>query len=315
MSNEKLTVKLRGIYATALSKLLIDNGFLIVSPSEEIQERLGINYIEVEPEVYIDNKQIKHTVFIEGNKEPVDKVRRVFADNLHECIFFKKTEGVIEIDFPISMKRKLDMIRNSVTPTINDHHYFKTFGGEVRSAIDMAEKLLSKGEPIDEVERKFHGTILQHFPYDGASVNIDHIKLNGQVVNLGKASIEVIDGEYLEFKRDIKADGKYDGLDVEKRTGDVALSKTNLSDYHIKTEYYSKDGKLKGTYHNINTPVEIYSSYIRYIDLDLDVLVWPDGRREIVDMKELDRAESMGIVTKTLAEKARNQARELLDNY
>lgn len=315
MSEKKIGVKLRGIYATALSKLLLDHGFLIIEASEEIQERLGINYIEVEPEVCIEDKQVKHTVFLEGNKEAVDKVRHVFADNLEECIFFKKTEDVIEVDFPISMKRKLDDIRKSVTPTINDHHYYKSFGGEVRSAIDMAEKLLLKGEPFDEVERKFRCLIIQYLPYEEMSVNINHIKLNGHVVHLGKASIEAMENDYLEYKREIKGNGKYDGLDVERNTGDIAVSKTNFSDYYIETKYYSRDGGLLGTYLNINTPVEIYSSYLRYIDLDLDVLIWPDGHREIVDMRELDQAESLGIVTKTLAEKARNLARELFDDY
>jgi probable ribonuclease FAU-1 len=315
VSEKKIGVKLRGIYTTALSKLLLDHSFLIVEPSEEIQERLGINYIEAEPDVSIENKQVKHTVFLEGNKAAVDKVRQVFADDLEECIFFKKTEDVIEVDFPISMKRKLDMIRKSVTPTINDHHYYKSFGVEVRSAIDMAETLLSKGEPLDDVERRFHETLIQYLPYEEMSVNIDHVKLNGHVTHLGKASVEVIEDDYLEYKREIKGNGTYDGLEVEKRPGDVAVSKTNLTDYYIETKYYNKDGKLRGTYLNINTPVEIYSSYFRYIDLEIDVLIWPDGRREIVDMNELDQAEALGIVTKTLAQKARNLAKNLLDNY
>jgi len=315
MPEDTLRVKLRGIYATGLSKLFLDHGLLIVEPSIEIKERLGIDYIEQEPDVFIEDKRIKHTVFLEGDSAAVYQVQNIIANNLEESVFFKKVEGVVEVDFPISMKKRLDDLRGKILPTLINHHYYKAFGGDVSSALDMAEKLINRGESRDITKELFQKIVAQNIPSEGMIVNIEHVKLNGEVINLGKASIRVIDDDFLEFEREIKGNGDYDGLGVSKSNGDIAVSKTFNSEYYIETRYYSKDGNLKGTYININTPVEIYSSYIRYIDLDLDVIIWPDGHGEIIDESKLKDAESRGVITKSFANKIRNLAEDLLNRY
>ncbi len=314
MSN-KLGVKVRGVYSTALSKLFLDQGFLIVEPSLDIQERLGIEDVEVEPDLMIEDKQIKHTIFLTGKKETVKTGRAVIASSLEESIFFEKTNDVIEVDFPLSMKRRLDELRRQVVPTLDDHHYYKVFGYDVKSALDMAENLLKEGRPRDEVVEKFRRTITPYLPFEGSQVDISHVKLNGHVIDLGAANIITINDGTLVFEREMKSDGVYDGLNVEKKAGDKAISKTSNSDYYIETKYYSSNGNLRGTYLNINTPVEVYSSYIRYIDLDVDVVIWPDGRAKIIDEAYLDKAESLGVVTSRLADKTRAIADDLLDSY
>ena len=315
MPEDTLRVKLRGIYATGLSKLFLDHGLLIVEPSIEIKERLGIDYIEQEPDVFIEDKRIKHTVFLEGDSAAVYQVQNIIANNLEESVFFKKVEGVVEVDFPISMKKRLDDLRGKILPTLINHHYYKAFGGDVSSALDMAEKLINRGESRDITKELFQKIVAQNIPSEGMIVNIEHVKLNGEVINLGKASIRVIDDDFLEFEREIKGNGDYDGLGVSKNNGDIAVSKIFNSEYYIETRYYSKYGNLKGTYININTPVEIYSSYLRYIDLDLDVIIWPDGHGEIIDESKLKDAESRGVITKSFANKIRNLAEDLLNRY
>ena len=44
-------VQVRGIYATALSALLLERWVTVIEPSLAIQERLGIRYIEGPEEV------------------------------------------------------------------------------------------------------------------------------------------------------------------------------------------------------------------------------------------------------------------------
>ena len=44
MTGDKVRVRVRGITATAVSKLLLDKGFRIVQASRIIQERLGAEF-------------------------------------------------------------------------------------------------------------------------------------------------------------------------------------------------------------------------------------------------------------------------------
>jgi uncharacterized protein len=48
------------------------------------------------------------------------------------------------------------------------------------------------------------------------------------------------------------------------------------------------DDHLKGWYCNVTLPAEINGNTIRYIDLALDLLVFPDGRQLVLDEKEFD---------------------------
>jgi predicted RNA-binding protein associated with RNAse of E/G family len=50
---------------------------------------------------------------------------------------------------------------------------------------------------------------------------------------------------------------------------------------------------------------------VRYVDLHVDVVRYPDGTIERVDDDELDAAVSSGAVTEALAERARSVATSL----
>lgn len=59
-------VKIRGIYATALTGLLLKRGFEIVSPSEVIRARFGLPESPGPEEVLIVDRRDKQGVAIEG---------------------------------------------------------------------------------------------------------------------------------------------------------------------------------------------------------------------------------------------------------
>jgi uncharacterized protein len=48
------------------------------------------------------------------------------------------------------------------------------------------------------------------------------------------------------------------------------------------------DDHLKGWYCNVTLPAEFNGNIIRYIDLALDLLVFPDGRQLVLDEKEFE---------------------------
>ena len=211
----------------------------------------------------------------------------------------------MDVEFPSLSKARLDALRASVSPTIDGHHFYKSCGGKVSAALEMAEKLLEKGQDKSEVEEIFKEEVRLAFPEEGSAVDVEHVKLSGAVFHLGHATVEAINNHELRYSRTIRADGFYDGLGVAKEAGDKAISETALGEWYITTNYFSKDGRWKGTYININTPVEIYPDAVRYVDLEVDVCIRPDGETKVVDMEKLEKALEKGVVSQKLFEKVK----------
>ncbi len=63
---------------------------------------------------------------------------------------------------------------------------------------------------------------------------------------------------------------------------------------------------------NLNTPIELYPYGIRYVDLEVDVCVWPDGRVKKLDEEKLGRAVAEGLITEKLAEIVGEKIRRLM---
>ena len=58
--------------------------------------------------------------------------------------------------------------------------------------------------------------------------------------------------------------------------------------YNIFEMYSRDDDHLKGWYCNISRPAEFQPGRIQYVDLALDLLVYPDGRQLVLDQDEFD---------------------------
>ncbi|HDI01570.1 MAG TPA: DUF402 domain-containing protein [Candidatus Bathyarchaeota archaeon] len=447
-------VRIRGIYATALTKLLLDKGFIIVQPSLVIAERFMMAPIEEEPDVVISDRQDKHGIMIVGAHDHVDEVLRAIRGELYDAIVRKapfemwaiykghvvdyhrhiidigpcrglladgeelgpdetsvlvqvvrangrmpilsrfpslrgklatlrplepgievsgkisnfekaqwliklamailpegmglkwrsksaqageeelradveallaKWEGILEgfreasgpsklapgkavvdVELPLRAKEHLDKLRSAVCPTIEGHHAFKTCGGEIASSVEMAEKLLFQGMPREQVQALFTEVIKQRMPAIGSRVELLHVKLDGTLLRLGEAEVLRADEGLrdLMLLRTIRGRGFYDGLGVRKEPGDLAISRTGASSMRLVTNYLSREGDYKGTYININTPVEVCPRHLRYVDLEVDVCLWPDGSYRVLDEELLEGAVEEGIISKRLAEEA-----------
>ncbi len=64
-------VKIRGIYTTALTSILLAEGYTIVSPSQTIRQRFHITVNDGQEDVAIFDRQDHRGVHIEGTDEPV----------------------------------------------------------------------------------------------------------------------------------------------------------------------------------------------------------------------------------------------------
>jgi len=242
------------------------------------------------------------------------------AENLSEKAQKTETPSLLvdglcfmNVEFPAISKSQLDKLRASLVPTLNGHHFYKSCGGKVSAALGMAEKLLKEGKDITEVEELFKQQIAAEFPEIGSVVDVIHVKPSGKVLYLGQATIENLSNRQIRYSRTIRASGFYDGLCVAKEAGDKAISETKIGEWWITTKYFSKDGELKGAYININTPVEVYPEAIRYVDLEVDVCISPDGAVKVLDMDKLEKALEKGIISQKIFETIKGKVEEILE--
>jgi hypothetical protein len=219
----------------------------------------------------------------------------------------------VNVEFPALSKMKLDEFRGCVALTMNGHHFYKACGMRVSSAIDMAEKMLEKGCRLKEVEDLFKQTVEAEFPIVDSVIGMEHVKLDGRVFHLGEALVEVFDRDRsrLRLSRVFERKGIYDGLGTMKEPGDRAVTEAKVGDWHFETQYFSREGRYKGTYANLNTPIELYPHGIRYVDLEVDVCVWPNGTIRKLDEERLEKAAAEGLVTEKLVKIVKEKLQEL----
>ncbi|MFC6730587.1 DUF402 domain-containing protein, partial [Natronoarchaeum mannanilyticum] len=140
-------------------------------------------------------------------------------------------------------------------------------------------------------------------------IALGHGKPDGRLITLGRGEVtERDDDGALTLRREISSSGTYDAIGTEREPGDVAVTKLQEGRWWYPTVYRGEDGERKGTYVNVCTPVELFPSVARYVDLYVDVVRRPDGEVERVDADELAEAVETGYVSEELAEKARSVA-------
>ena len=330
-------VRVRGIYSTALTKLLLEHGFEVVQPSVTIRERFGLgDTIEESPlDLDINDRLDRQGIYVVGETILLNALILTLQSSLDDVIIRKRVtysgkgeslpaywtkvpgstvEGgrdiplspkrdLVDVEFPATSKKKLDDLRSTVMPTIEGHHHFKACGGKISSLLEMAENMLEKNAPRTEVEELFKECIMAEYPSLDSKIDIEHVKIDGRVFHLNNAKIADLNEEEgtLRLQRTFKNRGSYDGLRVRKDPDDYALTDLKIGSWTFQTSYFSRDGGYKGTYINLNTPIEFYPSKIRYVDLEVDVCVWPDGKMEKIDLEKLEQRVSEGYISERLS--------------
>ncbi len=289
--------------------VLIKNGFTKVSKhlkDEKEIERL----MNLSKEAKLRGYGVLWKALAQGksDEELRKEMERLFAKEEEIRRKFEESDspGQIErglvmyfIDFGPEAKRKLDEIRAQVLPTIPGHHKLKSF--EYMELVDMADSLIGK---VDQkvLEESISKTLEKNFPKVGSNYFVVHKKLNGRNITI-KGQVEEFSKDLIKLKRTIRYRGSYDGLNLRTEAGDFAITKFREGGWFILHEYYNAEGKLKGRYFSINTPIEVSPRFSRYIDLEIDVVENSEGRR-IVDREKLDLKFQNGFLNKKIYEKA-----------
>ena len=222
----------------------------------------------------------------------------------------------IFVEFTSEDKRKLDSIRKQVVKTIDQHHYYKSIGHEYALLVDFTEEILTKNPKMEStVLEVFNKLYTREFPKKGDQILIEHVKINGYQFTLSGTLTNLdLNNKQLSVKRLFRGGGYFDGLNIPKQMGDYGNTEIVLGSWSLQTEYYSKNGEFKGAYYNINTGIEFYPpNRVRYIDLAVDVVEWPNGEVKIIDMDELNEAYRNGAISEKLKIKAEQKAKEIFE--
>lgn len=309
-------LKIRGIYATALTRFFLDRGFRVALPSGPIAERFtgrpGFDAFQA-PDARLADLDSKQGIFVEGEEGVLETLLSHLRDGFFDAVARKRTEDGMEIEFPFGAKSVLDEVRHTVVPTLRLHHRLKIIASDQVDRVE--EDTLARAPEIREsLSLKMERELIWSAYEKGREIAIEHVKPDGRVLNLSEG--EIVESDFatrrLVLRRSkFRGRSKYDGLGIPKQEGDYAISEIQQGNWHYRHTYYRAGGEKIGDYYNINTPVEFYPDRIRYVDLEVDVVQFVDGRFEVVDERELSRRFEEGYLSAKLLGKALGVASRL----
>jgi hypothetical protein len=313
-------IKVRGIYATAIT-LLLSQRFEIVEPSEIIQARLNLPAAEGPAEVNIYDRSDRHGVVIEGLRSAVEEVVAFLRDALPWALFIPgelrtkvysplaKAAALLaryEVEFTKPAKDFLDQVRAKVVPTLPGHHLLKTVDP---NRVDEAEEKLAETD-LQAVAQGLWEELVGPCYSPGKIVTLWHIKAGEPAI---RQTGEILDRtrETIVLRRNFGPGGMYDGLGLPKEPGDYGFFELYLDKWWGKRQYFRADGTIIGEIYNIHTPPELLPQGIRYLDLELD-LVRVGEEIRLMDEEILEKKVSEGLIPEALAKRAKEVAAELL---
>ena len=194
----KTPVKIRGIYTTALTRLLLDWGYPIAEPSPEITQRFHLEGVPQEPEVLIQDLQNHQGVRMTGEADQLSDLVRLFQKDLLDAVLLdfgtlpdtkkgrvweipeSKELDVAAVEFGGAAKETLDRIRCRMTPTLMGHHRLRPL--HPKSLETQEKKLNRHPEQKETLEKKiFKEQILMPLR-KGPPLKIDHVKIAGKPI-------------------------------------------------------------------------------------------------------------------------------------
>ena len=72
------------------------------------------------------------------------------------------------------------------------------------------------------------------------------------------------------------------------RRGTISQEYFWLDRWYNIFRFHEPDGTLRNYYCNVAMPPTFENGILDYVDLDIDILVWPDGRYEVVDRDDFE---------------------------
>lgn len=311
-----MRVKISGMYETALALLLMEGGHEVVEPTAELRAQLKLPEVQGVPETILQDRYSLHGVDILGETEQVWELLRFLQLRLTDAVLVRldpeeDRDGWVRaaVEFPGAAKEVLDRVRGSVVPTVPKHHRLRIVNWR---AVKSCEQTLGKEASLVQQagSRLFQELVLGSLGR-GGSVRLEHVRVGARPARPREATLIEFSSEGFVVKRRL-SQGWYDGLDMPIEEGDYAITEIREGAWSVRHVYYSGTGTLKGEYHNVNTPVEMYPYGARYVDLEIDVVRRPGEPAFLLDRERLELLAREGYVSQNLRARALEVAQAIL---
>jgi hypothetical protein len=309
-------IKIRGIYSTALTRLMLEGGYYIVEPSSKISKLLGLEETGPDYEVLIQDRPDRQGVDLTGPPERVTQCLTFLQEQLLDATLLEfdavdEEDALVRatVEFPGSSKNTLDNIRRTVIPTLVGHHRLRIIASK---SLEQAEQTLQRHPEKKHAleDRLFREEIVLPLETLGL-VRLEHMRPSGKPMRPREGVLTSVGARGIVFKRSFSK-GRYDGLDVPIQEGDYGVTEIQDGAWYVKHSYFNKDGSLIGKYFNVNTPVELYPFGARYLDLEVDVVHRANQKPFLIDREKLSLLCRKGCISCDLEKKALAVAEDLL---
>ncbi len=119
----------------------------------------------------------------------------------------------------------------------------------------------------------------------GQPVTINSLKYDQTIRRTWQVDLVDQDGSLLIFAGEFDSDVDHPDLGFIPR-GTISHEYYWLDRWYNIFRFLESDGSLRNYYCNVSMPSRFQNGVLEYIDLDIDVVVWPDGRHVVLDMNE-----------------------------
>lgn len=110
-------------------------------------------------------------------------------------------------------------------------------------------------------------------------------KYDGSLHRSWNCELVSFDGEHLVLRGEFDRDVEHEGLGLIL-AGTITIEHFWLSKWHNVFRFESHEGVLRNHYVNVSMPPTFDGKTLEFVDLDLDVVIWPNGEYVVLDEME-----------------------------
>jgi len=185
-----MKAKIRGIYSTALTKLLLDNSFEIVQPSLTIKKRFELEDNSVPPDLKIKDRYNLQGIRVLGTSEAVSTFQSILHSSFEDVLTRKWQVSVDGIYKGIVMESDEDIVYidvgSGVIGRLPKSEIANT--SEKQALIQVERKRIGVKQPILTTKLKIVGdyAILAQNSKVGVSLRVRDLNKRAELYALGK---------------------------------------------------------------------------------------------------------------------------------
>ena len=143
-------------------------------------------------------------------------------------------------------------------------------------------------------------------------ITVNSRKLDGTIRRSWNCELVEDRGSLLMFTGKFEADVRHPDLGHIKN-GTVSYEYYWRDRWYSIFRFHEPSGSLRNFYCNINMPPRFQDGVLDYVDLDIDVVVWPDFSHVVLDREEFERNASLLNYPTEVKEKVEATLQELLE--